>query len=72
MVSSHILCTGGDALMCDEVLVHKLIHTLTHSLMILALTLYLLLASGEIFLLLVTCYQSRSLHGLGLTGGKKP
>jgi hypothetical protein len=39
--------------------------------MILALTLYLLLASGEMFLLLVTCYQSGGLHGLGLTRGKE-
>jgi hypothetical protein len=39
--------------------------------MTLALTLYLLLASGEMLLLSVTCYQSGGLHGLGLIGGKE-
>jgi hypothetical protein len=31
IVLSHILCIGVDALICDKVLVHKLILLLTHS-----------------------------------------
>jgi hypothetical protein len=58
IVSSCILCTGGDALMCDKVLVHKLILSLTHSLTHDFGIDFVLLASGEMFLfLLVTCWK---------------